>query len=141
MTEHTPYSIHALELGPMENFIYLIHDHASGRAAVVDPAWDVPEVLALAARRGMRITDILLTHSHHDHTGGLKYLLKYYDEHAMARKRVNDRAHGLPPVQKPLDTEDLDLARDVGLIEWEDDQRTTKPEAEAESNTSPTCQI
>ena len=34
----------------MENFIYLIHDHATDRAAVVDPAWDVPEVLALADR-------------------------------------------------------------------------------------------
>ena len=79
MTEHTPYSIHALELGPMENFIYLIHDHASGRAAVVDPAWDVPEVLALAARRGMRITDILLTHSHHDHINGISQVLEHSD--------------------------------------------------------------
>ena len=31
---------------------------------------------------------VVLSHSHHDHTGGLKYLLKYYDEHAMARKPV-----------------------------------------------------
>ena len=45
-----PFSIHALELGPMENFIYLIQDHATNRAAVVDPAWDVPEVLALASK-------------------------------------------------------------------------------------------
>ena len=55
------FTLHALELGPMENFVYLIHDHASGRAAVVDPAWDVPQVLALARREGLRITDILLT--------------------------------------------------------------------------------
>jgi hydroxyacylglutathione hydrolase len=33
--------IHELELGPMENFIYLIEDTASHQAAVVDPAWDV----------------------------------------------------------------------------------------------------
>ncbi|MGD8311301.1 MAG: MBL fold metallo-hydrolase, partial [Gammaproteobacteria bacterium] len=55
MPSTEPFSIHALELGPMENFVYLIHDHATDRAAVVDPAWDVPEVLALAERRGLRI--------------------------------------------------------------------------------------
>ena len=71
MSTKEPFSIHALELGPMENFVYLIHDHASGRAAVVDPAWDVPEVLALADSRDLRITDILLTHSHHDHINGI----------------------------------------------------------------------
>lgn len=79
MTSSEPFSIHALELGPMENFVYLIHDHASGRAAVVDPAWDVPEVLALADSRGVRITDILLTHSHHDHINGLSEVLEKFD--------------------------------------------------------------
>jgi len=63
----------------MENFIYLIHDHATDRAAVVDPAWDVPEVLALADRLGVRITDILLTHSHHDHINGIEQVLERYD--------------------------------------------------------------
>ena len=79
MTGSEPFSIHALELGPMENFVYLIHDHATGRAAVVDPAWDVPEVLALAESRGVRITDILLTHSHHDHINGINAVLDRYD--------------------------------------------------------------
>ena len=72
-------SIHALELGPMENFVYLIHDHASNRAAVVDPAWDVPAVLALAREQGVRITDILLTHSHHDHINGIAGVLEHCD--------------------------------------------------------------
>ena len=79
MTPVEPFSIHALELGPMENFIYLIHDHATDRAAVVDPAWDVPEVLRLAADRGVRITDILLTHSHHDHINGIEDVLRAHD--------------------------------------------------------------
>lgn len=74
-----PYRIHALELGPMENFVYLVHDLESGRAAVVDPAWDVPAVLALAEREGVRITDILLTHSHHDHINGIDEVLAASD--------------------------------------------------------------
>ncbi len=79
MTEESPFSIHALELGPMENFVYVISDHASGRAAVVDPAWEVSAILELARRRGLRITDILLTHSHHDHINGIEELLQACD--------------------------------------------------------------
>jgi len=73
------FSIHALELGPMENFVYLIQDLGSGRAAVVDPAWEVPRVLELAAAEGLRITDVLLTHSHHDHINGIEEVLRQYD--------------------------------------------------------------
>lgn len=79
MTDHPPYAIHALELGQMSNFIYVIHDRASDRAAVVDPAWDVPSIIALAERHGMNITDILLTHSHFDHINGVDALLNHSD--------------------------------------------------------------
>ena len=73
------YSIHSMELGPMENFVYLIHDHASDTAAIVDPAWEVNEVLDLADSKGIKITDILLTHSHHDHINGLQQTLEHSD--------------------------------------------------------------
>lgn len=71
-----PYRIHALELGPMENFVYLVEDLASARAAVVDPAWEPQEIVALAESRGLRITDLLLTHSHHDHINGIERVLE-----------------------------------------------------------------
>jgi hydroxyacylglutathione hydrolase len=79
MSQSAPCAIHARELGPMENFVYLIEDQASGRAAVVDPAWDVPAILALARQHDVRITDILLTHSHHDHINGIEDVLRAYD--------------------------------------------------------------
>lgn len=79
MGDSQAHTIHALELGRMGNFIYVIHDHASDRAAVVDPAWDVPTILAVTERRGLRITDILLTHSHFDHINGVEALLNYSD--------------------------------------------------------------
>ncbi len=63
----------------MENFVYLIQDHASGRAAVVDPAWEVPEILRLAREQRVQITDILLTHSHHDHINGIEAVLDAHD--------------------------------------------------------------
>jgi len=74
-----PYEIEAMELGPMENFIYLITDKKTGRTAVVDPAWDVPEILARVADKGVTITDILLTHSHHDHINGIEQVLARFD--------------------------------------------------------------
>jgi glyoxylase-like metal-dependent hydrolase (beta-lactamase superfamily II) len=73
------YMIESLELGPMENFVYLIRDHATGRAAVVDPAWDVPSILSLAEKKEVKITDILLTHSHHDHINGIEGVLEKHD--------------------------------------------------------------
>ena len=73
------YSIDALELGPMENFIYLISDKKTKQAAVVDPAWEVSEVLKLAKEKGITITDILLTHSHFDHINGVEDILIDHD--------------------------------------------------------------
>jgi len=77
--DQNSYSIHSMELGPMENFVYLIHDHASDTAAIVDPAWEVDEMLGFADARGIRITDILLTHSHNDHINGISEVLDKYD--------------------------------------------------------------
>ena len=73
------HSIHALEMGSMQNFIYLIKDVASNRAAIVDPAWDVPSIDRLAQQLGVNITDVLLTHSHHDHINGIAELLSRHD--------------------------------------------------------------
>jgi hydroxyacylglutathione hydrolase len=52
-----------------DNYLWLVHDHDSGETAVVDPGDPVP-VLAEADKRGWRITTILNTHWHPDHTGG-----------------------------------------------------------------------
>ena len=73
------YKIVSMELGPMENFIYLIQDLKTERAAVVDPAWDVPTILKEADKLGVTITDILLTHSHHDHINGIEQVLARFD--------------------------------------------------------------
>ncbi|MCK5523090.1 MAG: MBL fold metallo-hydrolase [Thiomargarita sp.] len=74
-----PFTIHALELGDMQNFIYLIQEHSSKQVAVVDPGWEIPKVVALVEHQGYKITDVLLTHSHYDHTNGLTELLKTCD--------------------------------------------------------------
>ena len=52
-----------------DNYLWLVHDSGSGQTAVVDPGDPAP-VLTEADRRGWRITTILNTHWHPDHTGG-----------------------------------------------------------------------
>jgi hydroxyacylglutathione hydrolase len=58
------------QIGPMANFVYLIGDPATRKAAVVDPAWDIDAICDLAAREGYDIDRILITHYHQDHLGG-----------------------------------------------------------------------
>jgi len=52
-----------------DNYIWLVHDDASGETAVVDPG-DAAPVLAKAERRGWTIGQVWNTHWHPDHTGG-----------------------------------------------------------------------
>lgn len=52
-----------------DNYVYLVHDPASGATAAVDPAEAAP-VLAALGERGWTLTHILNTHHHPDHTGG-----------------------------------------------------------------------
>src|SRR5690606_12697866 len=52
-----------------DNYVWLMHDSASGDTVVIDPSVDEP-VLATAAERGWKIGQIWNTHWHGDHTGG-----------------------------------------------------------------------
>ncbi|WP_037490049.1 hydroxyacylglutathione hydrolase [Sphingobium indicum] len=52
-----------------DNYVWLMHDVASGETVVIDPAVAEP-VLAAAAARGWTIGQIWNTHWHGDHVGG-----------------------------------------------------------------------
>lgn len=52
-----------------DNYVWLAREPAADLVAAVDPSVAAP-VLAAAKRRGWRITHILNTHHHPDHTGG-----------------------------------------------------------------------
>ena len=52
-----------------DNYVWLMHDPASGETAAVDPSVDQP-VLDAAVARGWTIGQVLNTHWHSDHVGG-----------------------------------------------------------------------
>ncbi len=64
----------------MKNFIYLILDHSSKQAAIVDPQKDIETPLRTLDANGFRLQACLLTHSHHDHIAGLGPLLERFPE-------------------------------------------------------------
>ncbi len=59
-----------MELGPMQNFVYLIGDTATRECVVVDPAWEIDAILDEIQSDDMRLTGMLVTHTHQDHVGG-----------------------------------------------------------------------
>ena len=56
-----------------DNFGYLIHDPATKATASIDAPEAAP-VIKVLAREGWTLTDILVTHHHHDHVGGISEL-------------------------------------------------------------------
>jgi glyoxylase-like metal-dependent hydrolase (beta-lactamase superfamily II) len=67
--ERTIY-LRQMELGPMQNFVYLVGDPVARECVVVDPAWDIDGIVDTAAADDMTITGALVTHTHQDHVGG-----------------------------------------------------------------------
>jgi glyoxylase-like metal-dependent hydrolase (beta-lactamase superfamily II) len=59
-----------LELGPMQNFVYLVGDAAARECVVVDPAWEIDTFVDTARADDMRLVGALVTHTHQDHVGG-----------------------------------------------------------------------
>jgi hydroxyacylglutathione hydrolase len=60
-----------------DNYGVLLHDPSTGATASIDAPEAAPIEAALADR-GWRLTDILVTHHHADHTGGIAALKKKY---------------------------------------------------------------
>ncbi|MCJ7858686.1 MBL fold metallo-hydrolase [Corynebacterium kalidii] len=60
-------------VGPMGNNCYLVS--AGGDALLIDAADEAGRLLSVAADAGVRITDVLTTHRHHDHVGALQEVL------------------------------------------------------------------
>lgn len=62
--------IRQIYLPRMENFAYLAADESSRTCAVIDPAFNPGKIIDEAVQAGYRITHVINTHGHMDHTAG-----------------------------------------------------------------------
>lgn len=70
LANHADLIIEQIEVGPMQNFCYIVGSKATREVAVVDPAWDIDGLMNHLAERDYKLTAALVTHYHPDHIGG-----------------------------------------------------------------------
>jgi hydroxyacylglutathione hydrolase len=92
-----------------DNFGVLVHDPESGATAAIDAPEAGPVEAALRAK-GWRLTDILVTHHHHDHTGGIEELK---ERHRCRIVAPHAEADGIPEVDETV--REGDVVRVGGL--------------------------
>ncbi|KPW60746.1 Hydroxyacylglutathione hydrolase [Pseudomonas caricapapayae] len=81
-----------------DNYIWLLQDLSSRQCAVVDPGDAKPVMGWLAQNPDYRLTDILITHHHNDHVGGV------------AELKQATRARVLGPAAESIPARDIALA-------------------------------
>jgi hydroxyacylglutathione hydrolase len=81
-----------------DNFGVLMHDPDSGATAAIDAPEAGPVEAALQAT-GWTLTDILVTHHHHDHTGGIEELKGRHQCRVVA---PHAEARGIPAVDQTV---------------------------------------
>lgn len=87
------------ELGDMRNFVYVLVDWALRECAIVDPNRDTQALFQALEKHSLRPTHLLLTHSHHDHVGGVRATLDRYPQiglyvHALEAHRLGPQHLG-----------------------------------------------
>jgi len=96
-----------------DNYAYLLHDPTTGRTAVVDVP-DVAPVHEALDHEGWALTDILITHHHEDHTGGV---MRLREDTGAAIWGAKADAHRLPPLDHALTEGDtVPLGAETGQV-------------------------
>ncbi|MBI5698332.1 MAG: MBL fold metallo-hydrolase [Thaumarchaeota archaeon] len=62
--------VHQIQVGNMQNFTYIVEDDDTNEAIIVDPSWDLDEIMRVIQKNNLKIKYIVNTHHHFDHTIG-----------------------------------------------------------------------
>lgn len=100
-----------IEVGPMQNYAYLVGDLETREAAVIDAAWEVDALLDAAEADGMTVTTALVTHFHPDHLGGRFMGMSVTGAAELVAKR---------PMKVHLHKAEIDLVRKVSDLSTSD---------------------
>jgi hydroxyacylglutathione hydrolase len=86
-----------------DNYGVLLHDPESGATASIDAPEAAPVEAALKTT-GWKLTDILVTHHHHDHVGGIEALKKKYKCRVVAPAKEAAKIAGVDETVREGDT-------------------------------------
>jgi glyoxylase-like metal-dependent hydrolase (beta-lactamase superfamily II) len=65
-----------IEVGLLQNFCEILYCPTTREAAIVDPAWEADRLLRAATALDLRVTRLLITHTHEDHIEGVAELVR-----------------------------------------------------------------
>jgi len=68
--------VYQLEVGNMQNFTYVIQDEETGEAVIIDPSWDLAQVIEVIQKNNLKVKYVINTHHHFDHTIGNDAVVK-----------------------------------------------------------------
>ena len=89
-----------------DNYIWLLQNDASRRCVAVDPGDAAPVLGWLLAHPGWQLSDILVTHHHHDHVGGVERL----------KAHTGARVHGPAAEKIPARDESLSDGQHIEVL-------------------------
>ncbi len=92
-----------IPVGSMGNFSYIIGDEETHQGAVVDPGFDIETILHTASQKELKITHIIDTHEHMDHTSG--------NQDIAVRTGAKIVAHEDTPITKDISVRDEDVLK------------------------------
>ena len=62
--------VHQIPVGSMQNFTYVVEDEETSDAIIIDPSWDLDEIMRTIQKNNLKVKYIVNTHHHFDHTIG-----------------------------------------------------------------------
>jgi len=79
--------IRQMEVGTMQNFVYLVADRRGGEAMAIDSGWETGPIVKAAKELGVKVKIVVATHSHFDHVSTLKELAGALGAKVVAHER------------------------------------------------------
>ena len=127
--EESELIIEQIEAGPMQNFVYVVGSRSTREVVVVDPAWEIDQMLEHLEANGYKLKGALVTHYHPDHIGGSFGQRKIPGLAELIAKqpvKIYAHKHEADGVKKVTGISDNDLVKvesgdtlDVGLVKVE----------------------
>ena len=112
--EPTELVVEQIEIGPMQNYTYIVGSRETREVAIVDPAWDIASLVSHIEEKDYKLTAALATHYHPDHVGGsfsghnVEGVAKLMETHPV---KVYANKHEFDGLKKVTELSDSDIVK------------------------------